>query len=96
MTNAQTARSTLQTASASRYLQQLCKHFEHKLPVAFDPNAGTIEFPFGLCALTADEATLTMVVTPSEPEMMDKLQDVVARHLVRFAFREELDVVWTA
>ena len=28
--------ATVPTAHASRYLQQLCKHWSHKLPVEFD------------------------------------------------------------
>jgi hypothetical protein len=33
-------------------------------------------------------------VTPSEVEKLADLQDVVARHLVRFAFRETLELDW--
>jgi hypothetical protein len=33
------------TASGSRYLQQLCKHWQHNLEVTFTPKAGTVKFP---------------------------------------------------
>ena len=33
------------TASGSRYLQQLCKHWSHNLAVEFTPEHGTIVFP---------------------------------------------------
>ena len=33
------------TANGSRYLQQLCKHWSHKLNVEFTPEAGTVVFP---------------------------------------------------
>ena len=39
-----TSHAEIPTASASRYLQQLCKHFAHKLPVTFDPAEGRIGF----------------------------------------------------
>ena len=33
------------TAHASRYLQQLCKHWSHNLTVDFDETHGTVTFP---------------------------------------------------
>jgi hypothetical protein len=88
------AEARIATASASKYLQQLCKHFQHKLPVVFDPEKGQITFPYGETKLAADAQTLTILVEPTNAEDMEKLKDVVVRHLLRFAFREELDVQW--
>ena len=34
----------IETEYASRYLQQLCKHFAHKIPVAFSKTDGRIAF----------------------------------------------------
>jgi uncharacterized protein len=47
MTITATATSTARvpTESASRYLQQLCKHWSHNLQVEFTPEAGTVIFP---------------------------------------------------
>ncbi|NWN33746.1 DUF2218 domain-containing protein, partial [Klebsiella michiganensis] len=33
------------TAHAGRYLQQLCKHWEHSFQVEFTPENGTVIFP---------------------------------------------------
>ena len=83
----------VQTDHAARYMGQLVKHFAHKLPTALEADHGRIEFPIGVCEVAAGEAlTLTCV---AEAQDMTQLQDVVARHLVRFAFREnELQVKW--
>lgn len=89
-----TSTTVIVTANASRYLQQLCKHFAHKVPTTFDPSTGRIDFPMGAVDLAADGDKLTLTVTPSEAEKLAELQDVVARHLVRFAFREELAFDW--
>jgi hypothetical protein len=35
------------TESASRYLQQLAKHWSHKMAVTFTAEEGTITFPNG-------------------------------------------------
>jgi uncharacterized protein len=86
------------TASASRYLQQLCKHWSHNLAVEFTPQAGTVVFPRD--ARGADwpgDATLTLQahgdslecqLQASADGQLAGLKDAVARHLDRFAFRE--------
>lgn len=80
-----------------RYLAQLCKHFQHKLPVTFDESHGRIEFPAGQCELdaAASAGTLLLRVIASDEAALAKLEDVVARHLERFAFREKPEVRWT-
>jgi hypothetical protein len=85
------------TAVPRRYLAQLCKHFQHKLPVTLDEGHGRIEFPAGSCELdaAADAGILLMRVVASDEAALAKLEDVVARHLERFAFREEPEVRWT-
>lgn len=82
------------TASGSRYLQQLCKHFAHKIPAECTPSEGSITFPLGPVALRADAAGLTITVTAADADRLAELKDVVIRHLVRFAFRETLAVEW--
>ena len=79
---------------ASRYLQQLCKHFQHKLPATFDERSGRIEFSIGNCRLDADEGTLRLSLSTPDARRMGELQDVVARHLLRFAFRDPPKIEW--
>ena len=45
----------VETERASIYLQQLCKHFTHKLPVTFTPEKGQITFSIGICRLEASD-----------------------------------------
>ncbi|MGX9116439.1 DUF2218 domain-containing protein [Mesorhizobium sp. BHbsci] len=82
------------TEHASRYLQQLCKHWAHKFPVEFDPNHGTIDLSLGRAALDADAAALHIAVTADEAGSLERLETVVADHIKRFAFREELIFDW--
>jgi hypothetical protein len=88
------SRAEIATPRASRYLQQLCKHFAHKLPVTFDPNTGKISFSIGDCTLSADEERLRLNLTAPDGSQMTQLKDIVVRHLVRFAFREEMAIAW--
>ncbi|MCT7666897.1 DUF2218 domain-containing protein [Shinella kummerowiae] len=88
------SKTAIPTEHASRYLQQLCKHFAHKRSVSFDEQAGEISFSVGDCRLKADGSALHIDLTAPGVEEMEQLKDVVIRHLVRFAFREELAVDW--
>ena len=91
-------RAMVPTASASRYLQQLCKHWAHKFAVAFDTTAGTVPFPNGaVLTMTAAPEALLVSVTAADAGSAMSMQDVVARHLDRFAFREApLAFDWSA
>jgi len=90
-----TSTANLTTPNASRYLQQLCKHFGHKVPVTFTPTDGQVDLPFGACRLTADDQTLNMVVE-GDTATLPKLEQFVGSHLERFAFREKPTITWTA
>lgn len=91
------AEAVVSTNLPARYLSQLCKHFEHKIPVTLEERRGRIEFPSGVCELDVPDGTHTlhMRVTAHEATGLASLEDVVTRHLVRFAFRETLDVHWS-
>jgi uncharacterized protein len=90
------AAAEIKTEQASKYLQQLCKHFAHRRPVTFDPTSGEIEFSTGTCKLEAQDGVLRLALTAPDAAHMEQLQDVVVRHLVRFAFRETLEIAWQA
>ena len=82
------------TPKASGYLQQLCKHFGHKIPAIFDASSGKLTFGCGECRLTADEDRLRMGLSSPDAEQLAQLQDIIARHLQRFAFREDPVIEW--
>ena len=85
--------SKIPTENASKYLQQLCKHFGHKVHVEFSEIEGKIELPFGSCALAATSSDLTMTATAEESNLK-KLERVMGDHLARFAFRENVTPTW--
>ncbi len=89
-----TSRADVATEHASRYLQQLCKHWAHKFPVEFDPSHGVIDLSMGRTVMDADAATLHIEVTTEEAGSIERLETVVADHIKRFAFREELVFDW--
>jgi hypothetical protein len=90
--------ATVPTASASKYLQQVCKHWQHNLTVEFTPEHGTIVFPRdgrgaewpadGLVTFDARADALEVRIDASVDGQLEGLKGAVARHLDRFAFRE--------
>jgi len=82
------------TPLARRYMTQLCKHFEHKLPVTYTTHTGRIEFQAGLCLMEAQDETLVLRAEAGDAEGLDRLENVVVKHLERFAFRDKPAVNW--
>ena len=92
------ATASVPTAHASKYLQQLCKHWQHNLAVAFTADHGTVTFPKdargadwpgdGLVTFDASADALAVRIDASVGEQLEGLEGAVARHLDRFAFRE--------
>lgn len=91
------ARSDARVATGvpRRYLGQICKHFQHRLPVTLEETRGRIDFPTGSCVVEIAEGALILRADAATAEDLATLEDVVARHLVRFGFRETLAVEWT-
>jgi hypothetical protein len=86
--------ASVATQSALRYLGQLCKHFGHKVPASIEGDHGWIAFDFGRCHLAANDTELSLHNSAATPEGLARLEQVIASHLERFAFREELSVTW--
>ncbi|MCV6584225.1 MAG: DUF2218 domain-containing protein [Marinibacterium sp.] len=83
-----TARSTYETTNASRFLQQLCKHFAHKVPATFDDQTGEVTFSCGRARMRALADRLDFVIESGDRAGLDQTKAVIEDHLLRFAFRE--------
>jgi hypothetical protein len=85
------------TLHASKYLQQLCRHFAHKVEVRFDEAGGEVPLATGPATLSADAAELVVHVTAEDAKGLIDARYVIDKHLVTFAFREEFSgFAWTA
>ena len=84
----------VETEQASKYLQQLCKHFAHKVRSDYDAAAGRVEFPPGLCHITAVEGTLSFYCQSAQPRGLLVMQGIIDDHLSRFAWREAIALSW--
>lgn len=87
------SRLHLTTEHGSKYLQQLGKHFGHKVPVTFTPTDGQVTLPFGTCQMTATDTDLSITVQ-GDARDLGRLERFVGDHLTRFAFRENPTLTW--
>lgn len=84
----------IRTDHASKYLQQLCKHFAHKVMVEFSPGEGRVAFPPGRCLMSAGDDVLQFYCDAKEDRGVPAIKAILDEHLVKFAWREELEYEW--
>jgi uncharacterized protein len=77
------------TASASRYVQQLVKHWGHKFETHYADGTGVVPFGEGIQAqFDVVEAGIRITLDTPGADEDGRLRGVIERHLDRFAFRE--------
>lgn len=90
----------IKTKSAHKYVAQLCKHFAHKVESTFilDNEARTAEgltkFPMGEAVFVAKDDVLTVTAICDSEETCKLVHSVFDSHIIKFAFREQLDYEW--
>ena len=82
------AKASVPTANAAKYMQQLCKHWSHKLEVDLSERRGVVKFPAAVAAFEPGADALLVTIEGEKSEEIERLKGVVASHLDRFAFRE--------
>ena len=81
---------------APALMATMAKHFGHKIPVDHGDTAVTLHFEMGDAVLTCDDKVLRMALDAPDAAAMADLRDVVERHLMRFAHREDpRPLTWT-
>jgi hypothetical protein len=91
------ARGCARTASGSKYLQQLCKHWSHKFEVEFSESRGQVRFPDAVATMEVNADALLVTIEADDEVSVEQLKGSGVRHLDRFAFREApLPFEWSA
>lgn len=104
MSESFTSTARVRTDRPGRYAKQLASHFGRKISTNWDPDAdrGNLTFPAPegtdlpptSCDLIASDGILMMSIE-GEAETVERLERVVAVHLIRFGAKDELEVEWT-
>jgi hypothetical protein len=95
--------ASVTTDRAARYGKQLASHLGRRLDTRWEAetNSGSVSFEHGRCELRATDEILQLRIDldrSADPaavdERLDRMEDVIGRHLVRFGARDELVTQW--
>ena len=89
-----TAVSVVPTPASARYAKQLAAHLGRKAEIRDEAHGTRILLAGGDCLLTATQNALILEAHGPDQETLDRVAEVVGRHLERFGQRNELVVVW--
>jgi hypothetical protein len=91
------SRAQVATSRPDRYAKQLAAHLGRKHGGEWSEaeRTGWVQFTSGRAGLAASDGLLTVTLR-AETGATGELQDVISRHLVRFAGDDALQVHWTA
>lgn len=89
-----TSRADVSTDHPGRYAKQLVSHLGRKLDFVIEGAVSTARIGTGTGQLVVGDGLLTLHASGRDEASLAAIQDVLARHLLRFATREELTVVW--
>ena len=77
------------TARPGPLLGTMAKHFGHKIPVEEGEDGTVIRFSAGTVTARIGEGALHLAIEAENDADFDTVRDVLIRHLLRFAHREE-------
>jgi uncharacterized protein len=87
--------ATVTTDRPQRYGKQLVSHLSRRVTGEWDEASasGQLTFPSGRADLSCTPTTLVLRLEVPAGDL-DRMEDVLGRHLVRFGARDELLVQW--
>ncbi len=84
------------TDRAERYAKQLISHLgRHDNASLNDAGEQVLTFSAGSCVVAAEADGVRLVADAKDSDQLAVVQDVIARHLVRFGEKDELTVDWS-
>lgn len=88
-------RADVRTDHPERYAKQLVSHLGRKVDFAVEGPTSTASIAGGTGAIEVGAGVLVLRAQAPDRATLDRVQDVLGRHLERFGQRNELTVVWT-
>ena len=94
MPHALSSRAAVRTATPERYAKQLVEHLGHRVAFTTEGAVSTAEIADGVGSVEVGDGVLVLRAEAADQQTLDRVQDVLGRHLERFGRRAELEVVW--
>ncbi len=92
------SRAEVPTEKGARYVRQLVQHWSHKFPVQFADEGhaeSVVDLPTVKARFHAHSQGIAIALEHAADADMHRMEQVVAEHLQRFGFKEELRFNWT-
>jgi uncharacterized protein len=92
-----TSTAVIATDAPARYAKQLLSHLGRKAAVegaAGVPDGGRLVFAYGAGVVRPAAGELVLEAVAADAESLARVEDVLARHLLRFGLRAGLTVSW--
>ena len=90
------ARAVVPTDAPARYAKQLVSHLGRRVEWRTDGPVSTATIAGGTGIVEVGDGVLTLRAQAGDTESLERVQDVLGRHLERFGQRNELVVTWSA
>jgi hypothetical protein len=90
-----TTRADVRTDVPERYAKQLVSHLGRRVEFTVDGPRSTADIAGGTGVVEVGAGVLTLRAEAPDAATLDRVKDVLGRHLERFGQRNELVVVWT-
>jgi hypothetical protein len=90
------ARADVATDAPARYAKQLVSHLGRRVEWRTDGPVSTATIAGGTGIVEVGDGVLVLRARAADPESLERVQDVLGRHLERFGQRNELVVSWAA
>jgi len=88
------AEITVEDLGPAKLMNRLAKHWAHKFDVELGESHAVIPLPAAKCHLQAEGARLTATIEADDPDALERIEGVVADHLLRMARGEALQIEW--
>ena len=89
-----TAQASVTIPTPARYMARLCNHFAHRVTVHRTPENARVDFPGGVGTMQAMADRLEMHIEANDVATIERLKEVVSRHLKQVAPAETFEVNW--
>jgi hypothetical protein len=90
------ARADVPTDAPARYAKQLVSHLGRRVEWTTEGTTSTATIAGGTGVVEVGDGVLTLRAQAPDTESLERVQDVLGRHLERFGQRNELVVSWAA
>lgn len=89
------SRADVVTERPERWAKQLVSHLGHKVAHESTERGDELTIGDGLGIVSVQPGIVVLEAYANEPELLARVEDVLGRHLERFAEKDGLKVTWS-